>query len=107
MRYTLLLFLTIVAPYLAAAALPAGGHNTSPQETQTESVNAVLKALYSRDYTTRYGAAKRVREQAESSPEYRPLIISDLIGMLNDPLAEFETRRACMHILGDLRPARQ
>lgn len=66
-------------------------------------IESNLRLLRSSDQQDRATAMTRLKALAQASSVDRLNIIHSLINALGDPRADFDTRRACMNLLGDLK----
>ena len=82
--------------------MPGANLQGEPTGAGTEIEN-YIQLLRSTDQQDQAKAMSHLKTLAQASNDNRVSIIRSLIQLLNDPGAEFDTRRACMNILGDLK----
>ncbi len=81
-----------------------GGTNVQAESTESEAdIRTNLQLLRSVDQQDQAQAMLRLRTLAQRSVDNRVSIIRALIEAMSDPRAEFDTRRACITLLGDLK----
>jgi HEAT repeat protein len=73
---------------------------------EQDEISRNLQMLYLVDESKKLEASERLKTIAGQSTDRKEEIVSRLIKVLQDPAADYETRRAAMVILGDLKAAR-